>query len=196
MTFWNKTFCSYPDRFVVVLINNMLSGVASPCRQVVVYRDVKCEFGPKGEPFIVYSDASKISLSDVLMLKDLTPRQLKTHKGELSYRELVMLKTLKTLVDESRFEVFSDHKSLSHLLKMRQHEWLEFLSHHPYYNFDLGHHPSKVNVVVNVLSGKSLDSSLVCEVTLKNMKLGMLKVTGDLMKESREGQKLGLYLLD
>ncbi|RDX93039.1 hypothetical protein CR513_24754, partial [Mucuna pruriens] len=75
---------------------------------------------------------------------------------------------------------------------MRQCKWLEFLKD---YDFDLSHHLGKANVVVNVLSRKSLnfrDSSLVCEVTLKSTKLGMLKVTSDLMEESRESQKLGL----
>ncbi|RDX67591.1 hypothetical protein CR513_53515, partial [Mucuna pruriens] len=59
---------------------------------------------------------------------------------------------------------------------------LEFLKD---YDFDLSHYPCKLNVVVNALSKKPLywksgyrdlrDSSLLCEVTLKSMKLGMLK---------------------
>ncbi|RDX73212.1 hypothetical protein CR513_47214, partial [Mucuna pruriens] len=44
--------------------------------------------------------------------------------------------------------------------------------------------------------GDLRDSSLICEATIKSTKLSMLKVTSDLMEESREGQKLGLYLLD
>ncbi|RDX69275.1 hypothetical protein CR513_51632, partial [Mucuna pruriens] len=44
------------------------------------------------------------------------------------------------------------------------------------------HHPGKANVVVNTLSRKPLDSTLACKVTLKSMKLGTLKVTGDLIK--------------
>ncbi|RDX88386.1 hypothetical protein CR513_30030, partial [Mucuna pruriens] len=59
------------------------------------------------------------------------------------------------------------------------------------YNFDLSHHLRETNVVVKNLSRKSLNSSLVCEVTLKSMKLGMLKVTSDLVEESKEGLSSG-----
>ncbi|RDY08124.1 hypothetical protein CR513_07686, partial [Mucuna pruriens] len=64
-------------------------------------------FPNSSEPFIVYSDASKMSLSDVIVLKDLV---LKTCEGELSYRELelvvvVLCLNFETLVDESRFEI-------------------------------------------------------------------------------------------
>ncbi|RDX73914.1 hypothetical protein CR513_46398, partial [Mucuna pruriens] len=67
---------------------------------------------------------------------------------------------------------------------MRQRKWLEFLKN---YNVDLNLHPREVNIVINALSRNSLfvdlrDSSLVCEVTLKSMKLDMLKVTSDLME--------------
>ncbi|RDX83466.1 hypothetical protein CR513_35607, partial [Mucuna pruriens] len=79
------------------------------------------------------------------------------------------------LVDEPRFEVFSDHRSLRHLLIKKNH------------------HLGKANVMVNSMSKKSSDlreSSSVCEVTLNSMKLGMLKVTSDLMEESREEVRL------
>ncbi|RDX87660.1 hypothetical protein CR513_30836, partial [Mucuna pruriens] len=116
------------------------------------------------EPFIVYIDASMMCLSDALMLKDLAPKQFKTRSGELSYHEL----ELGTLVDESRFEDFSDHKSLRHLLKKKFEKETTNLR----------------------------DSTIVCEVTLKSRKLGILNVTSNLMEGRREGWKLGLYLLD
>ncbi|RDX93038.1 hypothetical protein CR513_24753, partial [Mucuna pruriens] len=43
------------------------------------------------EPFIVYSDASKMSLSYVFMLKDLAFKHLKTCERELSYRGLELV---------------------------------------------------------------------------------------------------------
>ncbi|RDY14528.1 hypothetical protein CR513_00412, partial [Mucuna pruriens] len=58
MTFWNKTFYPYLDRFVVVLTDDILG-------QVIVYQDFKYDFWPN-------SDASKMSLSEVLMFKDPT----------------------------------------------------------------------------------------------------------------------------
>ena len=61
----------------------------------------------------------------------------------------------------SKFEVFSDHKSLKYLfsqkeLNMRQRRWLEFLKD---YDFELSYHPGKANVVADALSRKSLHMS-------------------------------------
>ncbi|RDX79151.1 hypothetical protein CR513_40467, partial [Mucuna pruriens] len=78
-------------------------------------------------------------------------------------------------------------------------KWLEFFKD---YNFNLNHHPSKSNIVVDVLSKKPLyvydcvwkhsgyrdlrDSNLVSKVTLKSMKLCMLNVTNDMMEKCRK----------
>jgi len=92
----------------------------------------------------------------------------------------------------SKFEVFSDHKSLKYMfsqkeLNMRQRRWLEFLKD---YDFELSYHSGKANVVADALSRKSLhmsalmvremdlleqcrDLSLACEVTPNNMRLGI-----------------------
>ena len=61
----------------------------------------------------------------------------------------------------SKFELFSDHKSLKYLfdqkeLNMRQRRWLEFLKD---YDFQLSYHPKKANVVADALSRKSLHMS-------------------------------------
>ena len=58
----------------------------------------------------------------------------------------------------SKFEVFSDHKSLIYLfdkreLNMRQTRWLQFLKG---YDFELSYHPGKANVVVDTFNKKSL----------------------------------------
>lgn len=42
---------------------------------------------------------------------------------------------------------------------------------------------------------KFRDLSLVCELTMKNVKLGMLKVTNNVLEEIKEGQKFDLHLL-
>ncbi|RDY05277.1 hypothetical protein CR513_10917, partial [Mucuna pruriens] len=79
----------------------------------------------------MYSDPSKMILSDVIMLKNMT------------------------LVDESRFKVFSNPKSLRHLFITKKGvdneitKWLEFIKD---YNFNLSDHLGKVNVVVDTLS--------------------------------------------
>ena len=113
----------------------------------------------------------------------------------------------------SKFEVFSDHKRLKYLfsqkeLNMRQRRWLEFLKD---YNFELSYHPDKANVVVDALSRKSQhisalmiremdlleqfrDLSLACEVTPNSVRLGVLRITSELLGDIREGQKTDLFL--
>jgi hypothetical protein len=55
-------------------------------------------------------------------------------------------------------EIYTDHKSLKYLfpqkeLNMRQRRWLELIKD---YDCEINYHPGKANVVVNVLSRKSM----------------------------------------
>jgi len=125
------------------------------------------------------------------------------------------VKILRHYLYGSRLEVFSDHKSLKYLfdqkeLNMRQRRWLEFLKD---YDFQLSYHPGKANVVTDALSRKSLhmfalmdkelelieqfrDLSLVCELTPGSVKLGMLKLTSNILEEIKVGQKEDLELVN
>ncbi|GAU10407.1 hypothetical protein TSUD_417730 [Trifolium subterraneum] len=170
------------------------------------------------ELFVVYCDASKLGLGGVLMQKGkvvaYASRQLKVHERNYPTHDLELaavvfaLKVWRHYLYGSRFEVFSDHKSLKYLfdqkeLNMRQRRWLEFLKD---YDFELSYHPGKANVVADALSRNSLhmaslmakelelieefrDLSLVCEVTSNSVKLGMLKLTNPFLKKIRECQK-------
>ncbi|GAU47917.1 hypothetical protein TSUD_404700 [Trifolium subterraneum] len=170
------------------------------------------------ESFVVYCDASKLGLGGVLMQKGkvvaYASHQLKVHKRNYPTHDLELaaivfaLKVWRHYLYGSRFEVFSDHKSLKYLfdqkeLNMRQRRWLEFLKD---YDFELSYHPGKANVVADALSRKSLhmsslmekelelieefrDLSLVCEVTSNSVKLGMLKLTNPFLEKIRKCQK-------
>ncbi|RDX65036.1 hypothetical protein CR513_56341, partial [Mucuna pruriens] len=82
-------------------------------------------------------------------------------------------------------------KSLRHLFITKKGvdnettKWSEFIKD---YNFNLNDHLGKVDVVVEVLSRKPFlrDSSFICEITLKSMKLDLLKITSDMMGENRQ----------
>jgi len=177
------------------------------------------------ESFVVYCDASKMGLGGVLMqnrqVVAYASRQLKVHEKNYPTHDLELaavvfvLKIWRHYLYGSRFEVFSDHKSLKYLfdrkeLNMRQRRWLEFLKD---YNFQLSCHPGKANVVADALSRKFLrisalmvkelelieqfrDLSLVCELTPGSVKLGMLKLTSNILEEIKVGQKEGLELVD
>ena len=91
-------------------------------------------------------------------------RQLKTYERNYPTHDLELaslvftLKMWRHFLFGSKFEVFSDHKSLKNLfsqkeLNMHQRRWLDFLKD---YDFALSYHPDKANVVVDVLSRKSL----------------------------------------
>ena len=66
------------------------------------------------------------------------------------------LKSWRHYLYGERFEVFSDHKSLTYIftkrdLNLRQRRWMEYLED---YDFDLQYHPGKANVMVDALSQK------------------------------------------
>ncbi|MCI05831.1 RNA-directed DNA polymerase (Reverse transcriptase) [Trifolium medium] len=148
-------------------------------------------------------------------------RQLKIHERNYPTHDLELaavvfaLKVWRHYLYGSRFEVFSDHKSLKYLfdqkeLNMRQRRWLDFLKD---YDFGLSYHPGKANVVADALSRKSLhmsslmmkelelieefrDLTLVCEATPKSVKLGMLKLTNPFLENVRECQKTDKKLME
>jgi len=105
------------------------------------------------KPFVCYYDASSRELGGVLMqggqVVAYASRQLKIHERNYPTHDLELavmvfvLKVWRHYLYGSRFEVFSDHKSLRYLfdqkeLNMRQRRWLEFLKD---YDFELNYHP-------------------------------------------------------
>jgi hypothetical protein len=128
------------------------------------------------EPLVVYCDASKLGLGGVLMqdgkVVAYASRQLIIHERNYPTHDLELaavvfvLKIWRHYLYGSRFEVFSDHKSLKYLfdqkeLNMRQRRWLELLKD---YDFSLNYHPGKANVVADALSRKTLHLSAECEI--------------------------------
>jgi len=119
-------------------------------------------------PFEVYCDARGQGLGCVLMQERRVvaygSRQLHPHEVNYPTHDLELaavvfaLKIWRHYLYGTRFEVFSDHKSLKYLfdqkeLNMRQRRWMEFLKD---YDFGLSYHPGKANLVADALSRKSL----------------------------------------
>ncbi|GKB96700.1 retrovirus-related pol polyprotein from transposon 17.6 [Tanacetum coccineum] len=123
------------------------------------------------EDFVVYCDASHKGLGIVLMQREkvisYASRQLKLHKNDtthdLELRLVVFsLKLWRHYLYRTKCTVFTDHKSLQHILNqkelnMRQHHWLEMLSD---YDCEIRYHPGKANVVVDALSKKEWSKPL------------------------------------
>ncbi|GKC90304.1 putative reverse transcriptase domain-containing protein [Tanacetum coccineum] len=128
---------------------------------------------PEGsEDFVVYCDASHKGLGVVLMQREkviaYASRQLKVHEKNYTTHDLELgsvvfaLKLWRHYLYGTRCTVFTDHKSLQHILdqkelNMRQRHWLELLSD---YDCDICYHTGKVNIVADALSRKERIESL------------------------------------
>nr|GFC26822.1 putative reverse transcriptase domain-containing protein [Tanacetum cinerariifolium] len=122
---------------------------------------------PEGsEDFVVSCDASQKGLGAVLMQREkviaYASRQLKVHEQNYTTHDLELgsvvftWKIWRHYLYGNKCTVFTDHKSLQHILdqkelNMRQRRLLELLSD---YDCDIRYHPGKANVVADALSRK------------------------------------------
>ncbi|GKB74673.1 putative reverse transcriptase domain-containing protein, partial [Tanacetum coccineum] len=122
---------------------------------------------PEGnDDFVVYYDASHQGLGAVLMQREkviaYASRQLKPNEENYTTHDLKLgavvfaLKIWRHYLYGTKCIVFTDHKSLQHILdqkelNMRQRRWLELLAD---YDCEIRYHPGKANVVADALSRK------------------------------------------
>nr|GFC05642.1 putative reverse transcriptase domain-containing protein [Tanacetum cinerariifolium] len=128
---------------------------------------------PKGaKDFVAYCDALHKVLGAVLIQREkvisYASRQLKIHEKNYTTHDLELgaivfaLKIWRHYLYGTKCTVFTDHKSLQHILdqkelNMRQRRWLELLSD---YDCEIRYHPGKANVVADALSRKERIKSL------------------------------------
>nr|GEU77095.1 retrovirus-related Pol polyprotein from transposon 17.6 [Tanacetum cinerariifolium] len=122
---------------------------------------------PEGNnDFVVYCDASIQGLGAVLMQREkviaYASRQLKPHEENYTTHDLELgvvvfaLKIWRHCLYGTKCIMFTDHKSLHHVLNqkelnMRQRRWLEILAD---YDCEIRYHPGKAHVVADALSRK------------------------------------------
>ncbi|GJW72329.1 putative reverse transcriptase domain-containing protein [Tanacetum coccineum] len=142
---------------------------------------------------MVYCDASHKGFGAVLMQREkviaYASRQLKIHEKNYITHDLELgsvvfaLKIWRHYLYGTKCTVFTDHKSLQHILdqkklNMRQRHWLELLSD---YDCDIHYHPGKANAVADALSRKERIEPL--QVRALVMTIGL-----DLPKQILEAQ--------
>ncbi|GKD18225.1 putative reverse transcriptase domain-containing protein [Tanacetum coccineum] len=116
--------------------------------------------------FVVYYDVSHQGLGAVLMQREkviaYASRQLKYNEENYTTYDLKLgavvfpLKIWRHYLYGTKCTMFTDHKSLQHILdqkelNMRQRRWLELLAD---YDYEICYHPGKANVVAYALSWK------------------------------------------
>ncbi|GJV66627.1 putative reverse transcriptase domain-containing protein [Tanacetum coccineum] len=123
---------------------------------------------PKGsEDFIVYCNASIKGLGIMFMQREkviaYASRQLKIHEKNYTTHDLELgavvfgLKIWRHNLYGTKCMVFTDHKSLQHILdqkelNMRQRHWLELLSD---YECEIRYHPGKENLTKQILNAQT-----------------------------------------
>ncbi|GJT26376.1 putative reverse transcriptase domain-containing protein [Tanacetum coccineum] len=123
---------------------------------------------PEGsEDFIAYFDALKKGLGVVLMQRE---------------------KIWRHYLYGTKCTVFTDHKSLQHILNqkelnMRQRRWLELLSD---YDCEIRYHPGKANIVADALSRKERDQPLRVRALVMTIGLDLPK---QILNAQTEAQK-------
>ncbi|GJU57201.1 putative reverse transcriptase domain-containing protein [Tanacetum coccineum] len=158
---------------------------------------------PEGsKDFIVYCDASIKGLGAVLMQREkviaYASRQLKIHEKNYTTHDLELgavvfsLKLWRHYLYGTKCTVFTDHKSLQHILNqkelnMRQHRWLELLSD---YDCEIRYHLGKANVVADALSRKEREPPLRVRALVMTIGLNLPKQILDAQTEARKPENI------
>nr|GEV95339.1 putative reverse transcriptase domain-containing protein [Tanacetum cinerariifolium] len=158
---------------------------------------------PKGsEDFIVYCDASIKGLGAVLMHREKViaygSQRLKVREKNYTTHDLELgavvfaLKIWRHYLYGIKCTVFTDHKSLQHILDQkefntRQRRWLELLSD---YDCEIRYHPGKANVVADVLRRKERIKPLRVRALVMTIGLDLPKQILGAQTEARKPENL------
>ncbi|GKD89346.1 putative reverse transcriptase domain-containing protein [Tanacetum coccineum] len=163
------------------------SNIARPTTKLT-QKSVKFDWGEKAEAAVGRGfDAKGESHS-------LKSRQLKVHEKNYTTHDLELgavvfaLKMWRHYMYGTKYVVFTDHKSLQHILdqkelNMRQRRWLELLSD---YDCEIQYHSGKANVVADALSRKERIKPLRVWTLVMTIGLNLLKHILSAQSEARK----------
>ncbi|GKF72422.1 putative reverse transcriptase domain-containing protein [Tanacetum coccineum] len=125
-------------------------------------------------------------------------RQLKIHEKIYTTHDLELgavvfaLKIWRHYLYGTKYTVFTNHKSLQHILdqkelNMRQRRWLELLSD---YDCEIRYHPGKANVVADALSRKERIKPLRVRALVMNIGLDLPNQILEAQIEARKPKNL------
>nr|GFB57691.1 putative reverse transcriptase domain-containing protein [Tanacetum cinerariifolium] len=158
---------------------------------------------PEGsEDFIVCCDASNKGLGVVLMQREkvisYASRQLKVHEKNYTTHDLELgavvfaLKIWRYYLYGTKCTVFTDHKSLQHILdkkelNMRQYQWLELLSD---YDYEIHYYPGKANVIADAWSRKEREPPLRVPALVMTIGLDLPRKILNAQTEARKPENI------
>nr|GEW28543.1 putative reverse transcriptase domain-containing protein [Tanacetum cinerariifolium] len=149
-----------------------------------------------------YCDASHKGLGAILMQREkvisYASRQLKIHEKNYTTHDLELcavvfaLKIWRHHLYGTKCTMFTDHKSLQHILdqkelNIRQRRWLELLSD---YDCEIRYHPEKANVVADALSRKERIKPLRVRALVMTIGLDLPKQILGAQTEARKPENL------
>ncbi|GJV91260.1 putative reverse transcriptase domain-containing protein [Tanacetum coccineum] len=166
------------------------------------YRRFIKGFSKTAKPMTKLTQKS-VKIGAVLMQKEkviaYASRQLKIHEKNYTTHDLELgavvfaLKMWRHYLYGTKCVVFTDHKSLQHILdqkelNMRQRRWLELLSD---YDCELRYHPRKANVVADALSRKSRPKPLRVRALVMTIGLNLPVQILNAQVEARKEENYG-----